>query len=660
METSHAANSPTIANLKLRLHTMIAASLMLGVCYLAAKLSGILVISIPESPWPLWLGCAVLVAVLLRSPRKIWPILIPAGLAGFVLYDLQAGVSIRSIACLILADIGEILVAAWGVSYFMHGLPRLDSLKAFAKYTFVTVILGPLVACLIGIEVLHGDRWINFRIAFVSEGLAFLTVAPAILGWVERFRTWRLTARVYYLEAAVLITALISLSYVMFVALATNASPALLYSLVPFLLWSALRFGSAGAGTMASIVALMSLWGAVHGRGPFTETDPISRVFSLQLFLLFTAGPFMVLAVLVEERKRQGSVLRESEKRFRLMANSAPVMIWMSGTDKQATYFNHLWLDFTGRSEANLQAGLAGVVHPDDHQKCSEIYGQAFDQRQPFRKECRLRRHDGQYRWMLDIGVPRFHEDGTFAGYIGSCVDVTDCKHAEEALVSVNRRLIEAQDQECTRIARELHDDLGQRLALLMIEMDQLSQDLTHPDECRARLAELQKLASELATDMQSLSHRLHSSRLDLQGVAAAMRGLCKEFSKQQRVEIDFRSSDLPNPVPRDISLCLYRVLQEALRNSAKHSGMRHYEAHLWATQDEIHLTIKDFGKGFDMEMAAACQGLGLVSMRERLTLVGGQLSIQSQPALGTTLHAWVPLDRAASSRHSVKSASIR
>jgi len=650
METSHAANLFAPANLKLRLRAVIPGTLMLVACYLAAKLSGILVISIPETPWPLWLGCAVLVAILLVSPRKIWPVLIPTGLAGFVLYDLQAGVSIRSITCLILADIGEILVAAWGVSYFMRGLPRLDSLRAFAKYTFVTVILGPLVGCLIGVEALNGDSWINFRIGFVSEGLAFLTVAPAILGWVERFRTWRLTARVYYLEAAVLITALISLSYVVFVARTTNTSPALLYSLVPFLLWSALRFGSAGAGTMASIVALVSLWGAVHGRGPFTETDPINRIFSLQLFLLFTAGPFMVLAVLVEERKRQGSVLRESEKRFRLMANSAPVMIWMSGTEKQATYFNQLWLDFTGRSEADLQVGLAGVVHPEDHQKCSEIYSQAFDQRQAFRKECRLRRHDGQYRWMLDIGVPRFHEDGAFAGYIGSCVDVTDCKHAEEALASVNRRLIEAQDQECTRIARELHDDLGQRLALLMIEMDQLSQDLTNPDECRARIAKLQKLASELATDMQSLSHRLHSSRLDLQGVAAAMRGLCKEFSKQQRVEVDFRSGDLPSPVPRDISLCLYRVLQEALRNSAKHSGMRNYEAHLWATQEEIHLTIKDFGKGFDTKMAAACHGLGLVSMRERLSLVGGRLSIQSQPALGTTLHAWVPLDRAASS----------
>jgi PAS domain S-box-containing protein len=150
----------------------------------------------------------------------------------------------------------------------------------------------------------------------------------------------------------------------------------------------------------------------------------------------------------IAAREQAENAVKESEERFRLVANTAPVLIWMSGTDKQPTYFNQLWLDFTGRSEADLQAGLAGIVHPEDYQKCSEIYTQAFDQRQPFKKECRLRRRDGQYRWMLDIGVPRFHENGSFAGYIGSSVDVTEQKLAEEALSSVNRRLIEAQEQD--------------------------------------------------------------------------------------------------------------------------------------------------------------------------------------------------------------------
>ena len=174
----------------------------------------------------------------------------------------------------------------------------------------------------------------------------------------------------------------------------------------------------------------------------------------------------------ITERKAAEEALRESEERFRLVANTAPVMIWMSGPDTKPTYFNQLWLDFTGVSETDLLNGLTGIVHPEDYDQCHEIYCRGFDQRQPFRKECRLRRHDGQYRWMLDIGVPRFHKDGSFAGYIGSCIDVTDHKLAEDTLTNMSRKLVQAQEQERARIARELHDDINQRLAMLANQSD--------------------------------------------------------------------------------------------------------------------------------------------------------------------------------------------
>jgi signal transduction histidine kinase len=209
----------------------------------------------------------------------------------------------------------------------------------------------------------------------------------------------------------------------------------------------------------------------------------------------------------------------------------------------------------------------------------------------------------------------------------------------------VSRRLIEAQEQERTRIARELHDDIGQRLALLTIELEQLQQNSPDlPAEVRSRMGELRKQSSEIATDIQSLSHELHSSRLEYVGIAAAMRGFCQDFRKQQKVEIDFKVHDLPSPLSPDIALCRFRVLQEALHNSAKHSGVRRFEVQLWGMSGEIHLTVSDSGSGFNREAAKVSRGLGLISMEERLKLLDGTFSIESQPKRGTRIHAYVPL----------------
>ena len=639
IETNHLLSTP--ANAALRLHTLARASFIFVLSYIVAKVGGMLVISVPHTPWALWLGCAVSVAILLASPREIWLILIPASLAGFVLYDLQAGVPIHSIAILILADVFEIFVAAYGVNYLLKGVPRLDSLKALAKYAVAAVVLGPILGCLIGIEALDGKRWINYRIGFLSEALAFLTVAPAILGCIEHFKTQRLANRTY-LEAAVLITALFSLSYAVFVARTRNESPALLYSLVPLLLWSALRFGSAGAGTSATIVALASLWGAVHGHGPFTESDPINRVFSLQLFLLFTAAPFMALAVLVEERKRHEAALRESEERFHLMADSAPTLIWMAGTNKLCTFFNRGWLNFTGRSlEQELGDGWASGVHADDLERCLSTYSAAFDLREDFEMEYRLRRNDGEYRWIVDYGVPRFTVSGGFCGYIGSCIDITQRKLSETALRELTARLIHTQEEERTRIARELHDDISQRMACVQIGLTEMQRTVATPSE-QDKVRNLSNLTSEISTDLHNLSHQLHPGRLDLQGLVPTLESFCRQFSNQRGLRVGFVHRGLPVQIPKDVALCLFRIVQEALRNVAKHARTSDATVMLTSHGDVIDLCVSDCGAGFMVSDTTG--GLGLISMRERLRLIGGSLVIESKPSHGTRIQARVPL----------------
>jgi PAS domain S-box-containing protein len=476
------------------------------------------------------------------------------------------------------------------------------------------------------------------------------------------------------------------------------------------------------------------------------------------------------------ERKDAEETVRESEGRFRLVANTAPMLIWMSGPDKLCTYVNQAWLDFTGRRlEAELGNGWAEGVHPDDFEKCLETYNQAFDRRQPFRMEYRLRGHDGKFRWILDIGVPRVNTDGSFAGYIGSCVDVNERKRAERALheseqlkasildslsnhivvidsrgivVAVNDpkfdfaagnsllgprlgtnyfeicrstigdnpevtralegiqsvfdgkrdyfevefavpsateptallmsvtplkgpdrgivishhditerrrhevaiqdlsgRLINAQEQERSRIARELHDDINQQLAVLAIELQQL-QDLFPEDSLQSRrqVQALWKKTLGLSTDLQHLSHQLHSTKLEHLGIIAALRGLCGEFSEQHKIGADFQFRQVPPKLDSEISLHLFRVAQESLHNVAKHSRAKMVRMELVGTDGKVVLRVSDDGIGFDPDASKHQSGLGMTSMSERIRFVGGTLSIWSKSSMGTQVEATIPL----------------
>jgi PAS domain S-box-containing protein len=362
----------------------------------------------------------------------------------------------------------------------------------------------------------------------------------------------------------------------------------------------------------------------------------------------------MTVQVDITERKQVEAVLQESEERFRHVANTAPVMIWMAGTDRLCTYINLPWLQFTGRSyEEDLGNGWTKGVHPDDLQGCWESYAKAFDRREPFQIEYRLRRYDGEYRWIFDQGVPRLNADGSFAGYIGSCIDVTDRKLAQEAVSDMSRKLIEAHEQERTWIARELHDDINQQIALLAVNLEHFKQDVPSlAPPVMQRLEEIFEHVTRLGSNIQALSHRLHSSKLEYLGIAVAAASFCRELSDKHVVQVDFHSEDVPKELRQEIALCLFRVLQEGLQNAIKHSGSQRFEVWLRSTSSEIELSVSDAGIGFNPEEAIRGLGLGLTSMRERLKLVHGKLSIDSQPGLGTIIRATVPLSSGSKAAH--------
>jgi signal transduction histidine kinase len=514
-----ADKAPTLKmRLSFALSTALLALLVAVVCYFADWLGTTLILSW-HTVSALWPGTAILVSVLLFVPRRIWPVVLPAGILGFILRNVHVGLEPGVIATLHSADTIGILIAALGLSYSFSGIPRLNNVKALGKYCFFTILLASFLSSFIGAAAV-GDYWSNWAIWFMSHVLAFLTITPAILYWVSSRPVSARTSIQRRLEAITLTVALILLGCIVFLVHWRPAPPPLLYSFVPFLLWAALRFGATGVSSSMIIVSFMAIWGAVHGRGPFLGTDPLRSVLSLQLFLIFAATPFIFLAVLVEEREEN-----------------------------------------------------------------------------------------------------------------------------EEALSGVSGKLIEAHEQERTLLARELHDDVCQRLAILSIRAEKASNAWRNKQvKVGDQLEEIRQQSSDLARDVQALSHQLHPSVLDNLGLVAAVRSFCREVSEHNNVVVDFSDGIVPNTLPREVSIALFRVIQEALHNSVKHSGGKHFEVHLQEESRGIELEVSDRGAGFDVSDAKNTRGLGLINMAERIHQVNGTFSVDSRLNIGTRIRAHVPL----------------
>jgi len=224
--------------------------------------------------------------------------------------------------------------------------------------------------------------------------------------------------------------------------------------------------------------------------------------------------------------------------------------------------------------------------------------------------------------------------------------DITERKRTEATIANVSRQLFEAVESERARIGRELHDDIGQRLAMLAVEIDLLRQGASNDSgEIDDRLMKFFQCINQIVMDLSSVSHQLHPPLLEVLGIVAALRSLCSEFARRQKVSVKFRHDNAVGLVSPEVSLCLFRVVQEALHNALKYSKVSHFEVHLAHSQNQVHLTVSDRGAGFDVEAAKSKGGLGLVSMRERVRLVSGTLRIESKLIAGTTIDVLAPLE---------------
>lgn len=281
-------------------------------------------------------------------------------------------------------------------------------------------------------------------------------------------------------------------------------------------------------------------------------------------------------------------------------------------------------------------------LHPDDRERAIASATSYIETRNNYELEYRMIAHDGRTIWLHNV-VSVDREAGVPKTIRGFSIDITESKLKEAALSDLSGRLINAQEEERRRLARELHDDLNQRMALLSIEIEQLGQKV-RPAALRQRLETLQSQAQEISDDIHRMSYKLHPSKLDHLGLSAAIKSLCQELSNAGQIQVQFCEHEAIVNVPADITLCMFRIAQEALRNCVKHSGATVARVDLRCCDDKVSLSVSDDGSGFDVESESMRKGLGFTSMRERLRIVNGTMCVTSSTKDGTKIEVSVPL----------------
>jgi PAS domain S-box-containing protein len=353
----------------------------------------------------------------------------------------------------------------------------------------------------------------------------------------------------------------------------------------------------------------------------------------------------------VTAQKEADKALRESEQRLRVVTDTTPIMVWMAGTDKLCYYFNKGWLDFVGRTlEQESGNGWAENVHPDDFNRCLEIYVSSFDARRPFKMEYRMRHHSGQYRWILDCGVPRYTPDGTFEGYVGGCLDIQDQKEAAEKIRIADEtvRLMKIQDEERRRIARELHDSAGQTLTVLSLSLAQLVQsaEVIAPELAKEG-KQIEEVVQQLHREIRTTSYLLHPPLLDEAGLSAALSWYVQGIVERSGISIDLSISDNLGRLSPDMELAIFRMVQECLTNIHRHAESKTASIRIARENESIRIEVQDHGKGISPERLTEIQsrnaGVGIRGIRERLRHFNGEMKIESNGS-GTRVLASIPI----------------
>lgn len=382
-------------------------------------------------------------------------------------------------------------------------------------------------------------------------------------------------------------------------------------------------------------------------QGTFSHPDFAKQIIVRAARLNLPVSGFRIL-ITIEDTISSREALKRTEERLRVLLEKTHILPWEA--DFSTARFTSVGAQAVSMLGYPIEDWYQPDfwpthLHPDDRKRATRAAEKLAKNCDNYELEYRMIAKDQREVWLHSL-VNVIRENGKPKTVRGFSIDVTVNRQTEAELRDLGGRLIAAQEEERSRVARELHDGLNQRMALLSIELEQLGPEFEKPGPMRQRLHKLQDQVQEISADIHRLSYRLHPSKLDHLGLAAAIQSLCKELTDSGKLKVDLQQKGLRSDLPKDVTLCVFRIAQEALRNCSRHSGAHSAQVFLEQTRDAVRLAVSDNGSGFNPDSDQVKKGLGFISMKERLRLVNGDLKIYSQPSRGTRIEVRVTLKR--------------
>lgn len=518
-------------------------------------------------------------------------------------------------------------------------------------YCLIAVVLVPGAAAFLGAGaryLLGNDYWHSWQPWFLGNALTQLVITPAILyGIPGAARAVKSARPKRWIEALLVTIGLIGAGYIAFQAppSAGGFAEPQFYAPVPFLFWAALRFGIPGASGAVAIIAIISVEAALRGHGPFAGRSPGDTALALQEFLLLRAAPLYLVGILVEEKEASDAGLIQSERRYREVVESQTELVCRFLVNGKLSFVSETFCRaFQREREVLLGSDFMTLMSASARETARAQITFAALHGEQGEWECQVPLRGGNVGWQHWVchAVAGTDSDATELQAIGR--DITDRKRAEDADRSLSGKLIEAQERERSRIARDLHDDVNQRLAAASIELSAIRRHAID-ERGRTEIDHLQEELIALSEEVRHISHNLHPSLLHHTGLSTALGALCSSQRHRNGPSIDLRVPTDTDNLPPEIALCLYRVAQEALANAIRHAKASHVEMELQVGVEHAELSVRDNGIGLIAQNEERhSRGLGLFSLDERAKLLGGTFELTTAVGHGVRVCIRIPI----------------